>query len=101
MVKFRLAAAAAIASLSSLPALARDCRPVQAPPGVRVPDQAGCKSGRAARPETKPGARPKAKSEVKAPGVRSGRGPGWIDLGNGTEVRISGSVGVEGRTGGR
>ena len=91
MVTFsRLAAAAAIAALSGLPALARDCRPVEAPPGVRMPDQVGCKSSRAT-----------AKTRAEPSGLRSGRQPGWIDLGNGTEVRISGGVDFEGRSRGR
>jgi hypothetical protein len=91
MVKFScLAAAAALGSLSCLPALARDCRPVEAPPGVRVPDQVGCRSPRAT-----------AKTKAEPSGVRSGRQPGWIDLGNGTEVRISGGVSFEGRSRGR
>ena len=88
MVTFsRLAAAAAMVSLSSIPAPARDCRPVEAPPGVRVPEQVGCKPGRAT-----------AKTQAQPHAVRSGRQPGWIDLGNGTEVRISGGVGFEGRS---
>ena len=86
----RISLLAAAAVVASCPALARDCRPAEAPPGVRVPDKVGCKSQPAAR-----------KADVRPSGVRSGRRPGWIDLGNGTEVRISGSVGVEGRTGGR
>jgi hypothetical protein len=91
MMRFGLlAAAAALVPLASGPAVARDCRPREAPPGVRVAQPVGCKP----QPAT-------SKNEVKPPAVRSGRGPGWIDLGNGTEVRISGSVGVEGRTGGR
>jgi hypothetical protein len=91
MVTFsRFAAATAMVSFASAPALARDCRPVEAPPGVRVPEQVGCKPARAA-----------AKTQAEPSGVRSGRHPGWIDLGNGTEVRISGGVGFEGRSRGR
>ena len=99
MVTFsRLAAAAAMVSLSSIPALARDCRPVDAPPGVRVPEQVGCRSPRAA---AKTHAKTQAKTQAEPSGLRSGRAPGWIDLGNGTEVRISGGVSFEGRSRGR
>ncbi len=62
------------------PALARDCRPWDLPPGVRMPDRPGCP---ATRP---PEARPKP-----------GREPGFVDLGNGTEIRINGRVRAEGR----
>ncbi len=65
------------------PGAARDCRPAEAPPGVRVPERAGCKPPQAARADAKP-----------AP-ARTGRAPGFIDLGNGTQVRIGGEVGVE------
>jgi hypothetical protein len=65
------------------PGAARDCRPIEAPPGVRLPQRAGCKSPDAVRADTKP-----------AP-ARTGRAPGFMDLGNGTQVRIGGEVGVE------
>ena len=64
------------------PAAARDCRPVEAPPGVRMPERAGCKP---ADPDR--GAKPAA--------AKAGRAPGFIDLGNGTEVRIGGKAEVE------
>jgi hypothetical protein len=66
--------------LASAPVLARDCRPWDMPPGVRMPDRPGCP---ATRP---PEARPKP-----------GREPGFVDLGNGTEIRINGRVRAEGR----
>ena len=67
--------------LTAAPALAqRDCRPWDLPPGVRLPDRPGCPATRT------PEARPKP-----------GREPGFVDLGNGTEIRINGRVRAEGR----
>ena len=71
------------ALVAAHPGAAQDCRPVEAPPGVRLPERAGCKPPDAARTDTKP-----------AP-AKPGRAPGFIDLGNGTQVRIGGEVGVE------
>jgi len=65
------------------PGAARDCRPVEAPPGVRLPERTGCKPSDAARADAKP-----------AP-AKTGRALGFIDLGNGTQVRIGGEVDVE------
>jgi hypothetical protein len=69
--------------IAAHPGAARDCRPVEAPPGVRLPERAGCKPPEAARRDTKP-----------AP-ARTGGAPGFMDLGNGTQVRIGGEIGVE------
>jgi len=61
-------------------AAARDCRPpADLPPGVRGPDQPGCQARKA------PG----------EPRAKRGREPGFVDLGAGTEVRISGRVRFE------
>ena len=63
-------------------AAARDCRPAaDAPPGVRVPERPGCPRG----PSLPERERPKP-----------GREPGFVDLGNGTQIRIDGRVRVEG-----
>ena len=67
------------------PSAARDCRPVfELPPGVRVPDPAGCKP----RP-------PHPGPSVKRGPARAAPAPGFIDLGTGTQVRIGGEVSVE------
>jgi hypothetical protein len=75
------AIAAALVLLAAGPAPAReDCRqPRDLPPGVSVPHRPGC-------PPTRPG---------KLEGPRPGKTPGFVDLGNGTEVRITGRVRVE------
>ena len=70
--------------LTSLPSQAKDCAPQDAPPGVRMPERAGCKARAAGT------ARNKNASSVKA-----GREPGFIDLGNGTQVRVGGQVDLE------
>ena len=72
---------AALLLLAGLPAAARpDCRaPRDLPPGVTPPQRVGC-----------PLAAPK-----KEGALRPGRTPGFVDLGNGTEVRISGRVRME------
>jgi hypothetical protein len=61
------------------PAAARDCRPVEGPPGVRLPERPGCKPPAPARDGK----------------IKTGRTPGFIDLGGGAEVRFGGSVDVE------
>jgi hypothetical protein len=67
--------------LTPAPALAqRDCRPWDLPPGVRMPDRPGCPPARLPEARPKPGSR-----------------PGFVDLGNGTEIRIDGRVRAEGR----
>jgi hypothetical protein len=62
-------------------ASANDCRPADAPPGVRVPDRPGCK--------------PSPPGKLVESGLKTGREPGFIDLGNGTDVRVSGRVRVD------
>jgi hypothetical protein len=79
----RFAVGSAAVLLAGGAASAEDCRPADAPPGVRVPDRPGCQPLRPGKP---------AETRSKA-----GREPGFIDLGNGTEVRISGRVRVETR----
>ena len=74
----------AVCAVASGAAWAKDCRDPDAPPGVRVPDRPGCKS-------------PAVTGAKAAP--RQGRETGFIDLGNGTEVRVSGRVRVETRGG--
>ncbi len=66
------------------PSLARDCRMPDAPPGVRVPKPLGC--------DPAPPSNPKAKSSSA---VRASPQPGFIDLGNGGQIRIGGRVRVE------
>jgi hypothetical protein len=78
-----LAAAVFAGGLATSAGQAGDCRRENLPPGVHVPQQVGCKPVRAP-----PG-------DKKRPGVRAGREPGFIDLGNGTELRISGEADVE------
>ena len=53
-------------------------------PGVRMPERAGCvaRSGESRR-------------DTKAPPARAAREPGFIDAGNGLQVRIGGHVGFE------
>ena len=80
----RTFAAFAICAGAGEHAWAKDCRPSDAPPGVRVPDRPGCK------PPSVPGVKP-------APG--RGSQAGFVDLGNGTELRVSGRVRVETRSG--
>ena len=70
--------------VGSVPAGARDCRPADAPPGVRAPLRPGCE--------------PAKTREIRQPdrdSVRAGRDPGFVDLGNGTTVRIGGRVRVD------
>lgn len=64
------------------PSAAKDCRSAKAPPGVRVPEEAGCKP----RPDAARGVEPQAKT---------GRAPGFFDLGNGAQLRIGGGVDAE------
>ena len=91
----RVAALSLLAGpVAAQPGAARDCRPVEAPPGVRLPERAGCK------PPDKPGDTPPAVARgTKPAAARAGRAPGFIDLGNGTQVRIGGEVDVEVRGG--
>ncbi len=73
---------AALLLLAAAPALARDdCRPPRdLPPGVTAPQRVGCPPLAPRRDEA----------------LKPGRTPGFVDLGNGTEVRITGRVRVEG-----
>ena len=79
MVRVCIAAAVVLAGI--LPASAKDCRIADAPPGVRVQVPPGCEAPKGSV-TTKPGQAP----------VKTGREPGFVDLGNGTEVRIGGRV---------
>jgi hypothetical protein len=57
-----------------------NCRPpADAPPGVRVPPRPGC--GAAAQPRASGGE-----------ALRAGRRDGFIDLGGGSSLRVSGRV---------
>lgn len=73
-----LALAIAFAPVS---VLARDCAVANLPPGVRLPDRPGCKGQTSAPVPSKP--------------LRQGQHPGAIDLGNDTEVRISGRTRID------
>jgi hypothetical protein len=79
---WRLAAVLA-GGLATSSGQARDCRRENLPPGVRLPQQVGCKPV------------PAESGDKKRPAVRAGRQPGFIDLGNGTELRISGEADLE------
>jgi hypothetical protein len=85
MMKVRAAAVAVLMAggiTAAGAAGAKDCRMPDAPPGVRAPLPPGCPApGGAAGP---------AKS-ADAP-LKAGKSPGFIDLGNGSEVRIGGRV---------
>lgn len=84
--RFGIAAGLLIACLS--PAAAAECRFTDVPPGVRVKPPLGCEASR-----TRTGPVP-----VQAPAAerqKVGRTPGFIDLGNGTELRIGGRVRVD------
>lgn len=77
----RSAIAAGLLVIGMMPAGARDCRPADPPPGVRVKIPAGCE---ARKPESARG--------PEQPPVQAGRDPGFVDLGNGTSMRIGGRV---------
>jgi hypothetical protein len=87
---FRSGLAAALALTAMMlagitPLSARECRIVaDAPPGVRMPPQVGCQPVRATAAKTQ-----------QPPNLRAGREPGFIDLGNGTELRIGGRMRAE------
>ncbi len=81
----RLIVAAALLA-STLPAGAQACRvSSDVPPGVRVPIAPGCKNPEPTRLQTLEQRRQ----------LTSKTRPGFIDLGNGTEVRINGRVRAE------
>jgi hypothetical protein len=66
---------------------ARDCRaPASDLPGVRLQPPPGCEAKQAG---------PRARGRER---VRQGSDPGFIDLGNGSQVKISGSVRVDVRS---
>jgi hypothetical protein len=67
---------------SAGPALAKECRTPHLPPGVEVRLPPGCEEPLASR----------SKAERRN-GIRAEQG--FIDLGNGTQVRISGRVRAE------
>jgi hypothetical protein len=80
----RLALAALAVGLTVPSGQARDCRRENTPPGVRLPQQIGCK------PLPSDTVRDKQR-----PAPTAGRQPGFIDLGNGTQLRISGEADLE------
>lgn len=73
------------ALLASTAASAGDCAQRDVPPGVRVPDRPGCK--------------PKPAAAGAQDRLKPGRNPGFVDLGTGTEVRISGRSRIQLDTG--
>lgn len=73
----------AFALVAAGPALARDCRAPDVPPGVRVQLPPGCSD-----PIRTPVPRRGAAERVQAEN-------GFIDLGNGTKVKVSGRVRAE------
>jgi hypothetical protein len=77
----RSAVAAGLLVIGTLPAGARDCRPADPPPGVRARIPAGCEA-RKSPPVRRP----------EHPPAQAGRDPGFVDLGNGTTMRIGGRV---------
>jgi hypothetical protein len=80
----RIVAAASLLMIGATPLSARECRTPDAPPGVRAQLPPGCQPARSAvRPNS---------DQSRA---RAGKTPGFIDLGNGTEVRIEGRVRAE------
>ncbi len=80
-------AAAAVAAASA--AAAKECKPpADAPPGVRAPPAPGCAAGAAAKPFAEEAA-------------RAGKEPGFVDLGNGSSLRVGGRVRVDVGTAGR
>jgi hypothetical protein len=77
----RFVLATGLALIGAGPGFAKDCRDQDAPPGVRVPLAAGCEPANAAKESTGR--------------LKTGREPGFSDLGNGTQVRIGGRVRAE------
>ena len=81
----RITAAVAIVFVGVLPVGAKTCRAAHdVPPGVRVPLAPGCKA-----------ALGQATQAREPQQLRTGQRSGFIDLGNGTEVRINGRVRAE------
>ena len=83
-MKSKLILFAVAAIIAAETSWSKDCRPSDAPPGVQVADRPGCK--------------PSAPANA-AKAQRPGSQPGFVDLGNGTEVRVSGRVRMETRGG--
>jgi hypothetical protein len=86
MGRARLAVVALVGTVSV--AEGRDCRVPEAPPGVRVQAPVGCEAR-----VPPPARRPKPDA-----GLKASRQPGFIDLGNGSQLRIGGRVRVDGLT---
>lgn len=61
-------------------ALAAECRPGDLPPGVRAERVPNCPPSAPRRDDSR---------------LRAGSQPGFLDLGNGTEVRIGGRARIE------
>ncbi|EIM24741.1 hypothetical protein [Microvirga lotononidis] len=79
-----LAATAALLICAASPALAKECRMPDLPPGVQVQVPSECRDRLLDRR-----AQAERQDSLKA-------SPGFIDLGNGTQVRIGGRVRAEG-----
>jgi hypothetical protein len=86
MIRLSILPASLVAGLAVVqPGAAKDCRSIAPPPGVRVPERAGCKP-------------PPTTARDKRPETKASRTPGFFDLGNGTQLRIGSSVDVEMRS---
>jgi len=86
MTRLSILPASLVAGLAVVqPGAAKDCRSIAPPPGVRVPERAGCKP-------------PSTTARDKQPETKASRTPGFFDLGNGTQLRIGSSVEVEMRS---
>lgn len=71
------------ALLAAAPALAKECRIPDAAPGVRIQLPPGCDKDR------------RGTAERQIDERLAGGEPGFVDLGNGTKVRIGGRVRAE------
>jgi hypothetical protein len=81
----RITAAVATLFIGVLPVDAKTCRAAQdVPPGVRVPSAPGCKATAGPGPQAR-----------EPQHVRTEQKSGFIDIGNGTAVRINGRVRAE------
>jgi hypothetical protein len=82
-------ALAALAAAAASSVAAKECKPsADAPPGVRAPAPRGCAAASPVRP-------------FAEEAVRAGREPGFVDLGNGSSLRVSGRVRVDVGAGGK
>ena len=79
MLRPHLALIAALAVLAG-PAAAAECRAPEAIRGAKAAAQPGCPT------RTRPAPSPQDEA------ARAGRTPGFVDLGNGVELRVSGRV---------